>query len=117
MKSVFKNDLIIDNIKIIIQDKKFPVKKFGFKKVQLTTFIENKPKIHQKTATQILEMYNDYHKENLWLEDIFNTNGIIKYKNDLIEFRFNEDGSNDFHFKFIERILSINQNLKTNILL
>jgi len=117
MKSIFKNDLIVDNIKIIIQDNKFSVKKFWFKKVQLTDFIEIRPKIHQKTANKILEMYNDYHKKDLSLEDIFNTSGIIKYKNDLIEFRFSEDESNNFHFKFIERILSINQNLKTNILL
>ncbi len=117
MKSIFKNDLIIDNVSKIIHDKKFTVKRFWFKKVQITTLIENKSKIQVKTAKQFLEMYNNYHNENLWLEDIFNTYSLIKYKTDLIEFRFNEIDSNDFNLKFIERILSINQNLKTEILL
>ncbi len=115
MNSLFKDNLIIDNFSNLIQDKKFTVKKYWFKKVYLTNLIKLQSKIQVKTAKQILEMYNDYLNLNQDLEDIFNINYLINYSENQIEFKFNQTPSKEITFKFIERILSISTQLNPEI--
>lgn len=112
MKLSFKDDLIIDNIKFIIQDSNFTVKRYWFKKAYLLNLLKNKLKIQSKTAPKILEMYNEYHWKKLWLDEIFiKTEGHLKQDKNLIEFNFSDSDSMEINFKFLERILSMNQNL------
>lgn len=53
-------------------------------------------------------MYNDYLNSNDDLENIFNSDFLINYNLNVIEFVFKETDNENHHFKFIERILSIN---------
>lgn len=108
MKQLFKDNKIIDNITNIIQEKKFSVKKYWFKKVYLQNLISKNSKIQFKTAKQILQMYNDYLNLNHDIQDIFNTDFIINYTPNVIEFVFRKNDLENYHFKFIEAILSIN---------
>lgn len=108
MKQLFKDIEIIDNITNIIQDKKFSVKKYWFKKVYLQNLLSKDSKIQYKTAKKILQMYNDYLNLNQDLENIFNTDFLINYNPNVIEFVFKETDNENHHFKFIEKILSIN---------
>lgn len=115
MKQLFKDKQIIDNITKIIQDKTFPIKKYWLKKVYLDDLLLKNSKIQYKTSKQILEIYNNYFHFNHFIEDIFNTNFIINYSQNTIEFVFRENDKDNHHFKFIEKILSIHLEEEKNI--
>lgn len=108
MKQLFKNNEIIDNIKTIIQDKNFTIKKYWFKKIYLENLLSKNSKIQYKTSIQILKMYNDYFNSNQNITNIFNTIFIINFSLNNINFVFKENDLDNYHFKFIEKILSIN---------
>lgn len=115
MRSLFKEKHIAENLSKLLHDPNFTIKRFWFKKVYIQNILENEPKLQAKTGNKVLEMYNSYHESDLALEDIFNTESLINYKQNAIEFRFKTDAPKEVAFKFIEKILSIQDTLVMNV--